>query len=56
MMYRARIHFERVIGRLKNFEIIKETLPINQVKRKVDSGITSGDKLVRVGTAIINTN
>lgn len=55
MMYRARIQFERVIGRLKNFEIIKGTLPINLVKRKVDSGITSGGKLVRVVTAIINT-
>lgn len=56
MMSRARIHIERVIGRLKDFEIIKGTLPINLVKRKVDSGITSGDKLVRVVTAIINTN
>lgn len=55
MMYRARIQFERVIGRLMNFEIIKGTLPINLVKRKVDSGIISGEKLVRVVTIIINT-
>lgn len=48
MMYRARIHIERVIGRLKDVEIMKGTLPINLVKRKVDSGIISGDKLVRV--------
>lgn len=56
MMSRARIHTERVIGRLNDFEIIKGTLPINLVKRKVDSGIASGDKLVRVVTAITNTN
>lgn len=53
MMYRARIHFEK--GQRKIKELIKGTLPINLVKRKVDSGITSGDKLVRVVTAIINT-
>lgn len=56
MMSRARIHSERVKGRLKDFESIKGTLLINLVKRKVDSCITSGDKLVRVVTAIINSN
>lgn len=56
MMSRARIHSERVKGRLIDFESIKGTLPINLVKRKVDSCITSGDKLVRVVTAIINSN
>lgn len=56
MMSCARIHIERIIGRLKDFEIIKGTLPINLVKRKVDSGITSGDKLVRVVTSNINNN
>lgn len=56
MMSRARIHIERVIGRLKDFEIIKGPLPINLVKRKTDSQITAGDKIVRVVAAIVNTN
>ena len=34
MMSRARIHIGRVIGRLKNFEIIKGPLPNNLVKSK----------------------
>lgn len=56
MMSRARIHIERVIGRLKDFEIIKGPLPINFVKRKSDSQVTCGDKIVRVVAAIVNTN
>lgn len=56
MMSRARIHIERVIGRLKDFEIIKVPLPINFVKRKSDSQVTCGDKIVRVVAAIVNTN
>jgi hypothetical protein len=56
MMSRARIHIERVIGRLKDFEVIKGPLPINLVSKRFNSSIPAGDKIVRVVAAVVNTN
>ena len=55
MMSRARIHVERVIGRLKDFDIFKGPLPINLLKRG-ENEVTTGDKIVRVVAALVNTN
>jgi hypothetical protein len=56
MMSRVRIHIERVIGRLKDFEIMKGPLPISLVKKANNASVPSGDKLVGVVAAIINMN
>lgn len=54
-MSRARIHVERVIGRLKDFKIIQGTMPLTIVKR-VDDDDTTCDKIVRVISGIVNLN
>lgn len=53
-MSRTRIHIEIVIGRLKDFKIIK--LSINLVKRKPDCQVKCGDRIMQVAAAIVNTN
>lgn len=55
MMSRTRIHIEIVIGRLKDFKIIKGPLSINLVKRKPDCQVKCGDKIMRDVAAIANT-
>lgn len=56
MMSRARIHTERVIGRLKHFEIIKGPLQIILVNKRHSSVIPAGDKIIPVVAAVVNTN
>lgn len=56
MMSRTRIHIEIVIGRLKDFKIIKGPLSINLVKRKPDCQVKCGDRIMQVAAAIVNTN
>ncbi|KAK6168738.1 hypothetical protein SNE40_019923 [Patella caerulea] len=54
---RARIHVERVIGRMKDFEILQGTLPITMIKKPTDEGsVPSIDKIIHVIAAIINMN
>lgn len=56
MMYRARIHIEIVIGRLKDFKIIKNSLPINFVKKKNQTVKWLVDNINAVVAVIVNTN
>ena len=48
IMSRACIHIERVIGRLKDFEIIKGPLLINLVRSITYSQIKAMENIVRV--------
>lgn len=54
-MSRARIHVERIIGRTKDFRILKETLPISLIKRK-NSSETTCEKIMAVVSGCVNTN
>lgn len=55
-MSRARIHIERVIGRIKEFKILSDTLPLNLAKKKGQSTTTTIDKFVTIAAAIVNMN
>jgi DDE superfamily endonuclease/Helix-turn-helix of DDE superfamily endonuclease len=55
-MSRARIHVERVIGRVKDFKILRDILPISLVKKKGQSSKSTIDKIVTVAAAIVNMN
>ncbi|KAK6178188.1 hypothetical protein SNE40_012998 [Patella caerulea] len=51
---RARIHVERVIGRVKDFEILQGTLPITMINKQSDEGsVPSIDKIIHVIISII---
>ena len=54
-MSRARIHVERIIGRTKDFRILKETLPISLLKKK-NSSKTTCEKIMTVVSGCVNTN
>ena len=56
LLSRARIHVERVIGRLKDFEIIKGNLPLTLIKSHDEGAQTTIDKIIRVIGAVINMN
>ena len=51
---RVRIHVERAIGRMKNFEIFQSTLPIKQIKRRREADYTTIDGILLVCTALCN--
>ncbi|KAL3880033.1 hypothetical protein ACJMK2_032305 [Sinanodonta woodiana] len=55
-MSRARIHVERVIGRIKDFEILQGTLPLTLTKRPSCNTETTCDKILTVIGAIVNMN
>lgn len=55
-MSRARIHIERVIGRIKEFKILSDTLPITLVKKKGQSTVTTVEKFITIAAAIVNMN
>ena len=55
-MSRARIHVERVIGRVKDFRILRDTLPIALVRNKGYSLQTAVEKIVVVVCSIVNMN
>ena len=51
----ARIHVERVIGLLRQkYIILSSTLPIDLVKTDESTTVTTLDKMVNVGCALIN--
>lgn len=51
----ARIHVERLIGRTKDFSILKKRLPITLLKKKHNKETTC-EKIVSVAGGIVNTN
>ena len=51
----VRIHVERVIGLLRQkYSILSSTLPIDFVKTDESTTVTTLDKMVNVGCALIN--
>jgi len=56
LMSLARIHVECIIGRTKDFWILRDTLPISLVKGKENGSYTTCEKIVNVVCAIVNTN
>uniref|UniRef100_A0A673L1Z4 DDE Tnp4 domain-containing protein n=1 Tax=Sinocyclocheilus rhinocerous TaxID=307959 RepID=A0A673L1Z4_9TELE len=53
-MSRMRIHVERAIGRIKNYCILRQTLPINLVKRRPKDTVATVDKMLLVCSALSN--
>ena len=53
-LLRVRIHVERAIGRLKNFKILKCTLPITLVKASEGNEFVTTDKILFVCAALCN--
>uniref|UniRef100_A0A8C2G091 Uncharacterized protein n=1 Tax=Cyprinus carpio TaxID=7962 RepID=A0A8C2G091_CYPCA len=53
-MSRMRIHVERAIGRIKNYCILRQTLPINLVKRRSKDTVATVDKILLVCSALSN--
>ncbi|XP_073687189.1 uncharacterized protein [Garra rufa] len=53
-MSRMRIHVERAIGRIKNYCILRQTLPINLVKRRPKDTVATVDKILLVCSALSN--
>lgn len=53
---RARIHVERVIGRVKDMKILRDTLPISLVMRKGQQEVATIDKIITVACAVVNMN
>jgi len=51
---RVRIHVERAIGRLKNYNLLKATLPISLIKNPQDQGHCMIDKILFVCCALCN--
>jgi len=49
-----RIHVERAIGRMKNYKILKTTLPIKLIKRDHDTEFATIDKIVFICAALCN--
>ena len=54
-MSRARIHVERIIGRTKDFRILRETMPIALIKKR-NSYHPSCEKIMTVVGGVVNTN
>jgi len=55
-MSRVRIHVERVIGRVKDFRILRDTLPITLIRNKGQSNRSAVQKIVTVVCAVVNMN
>ncbi len=53
-MSRMRIHVERAIGRIKNYSILPQTLPINLIKRRPKDTVATVDKILLVCSALSN--
>jgi len=53
-MSRLRIHVERAIGRIKKYCILKQTLPVNLVKRRSVDTVATVDKILLVCSALSN--
>ncbi len=53
-MSRMRIHVERAIGRIKDYCILQQTLPINLVKRRPKDTVATVDKILLVCSALSN--
>ncbi len=53
-MSRMRIHVEKAIGRIKNYCILQQTLPINLVKRRPKDTVATVDKILLVCSALSN--
>ncbi|XP_056102492.1 uncharacterized protein LOC130081820 [Rhinichthys klamathensis goyatoka] len=53
-MSRLRIHVERAIGRIKKYCILRQTLPINLVKRRSKDTVATVDKILLVCSALSN--
>ena len=51
---RVRIHVERAIGRLKNYKVLKSTLPINLLKRPHETDLATIDKILITCAALTN--
>ena len=49
-----RIHVERAIGRMKNYKILKTTLPIKLIKRDHETEFATIDKIVFICAAMCN--
>ena len=49
-----RIHVERAIGRMKNYKILHNTLPISLIKREHEAEFATIDKIVFVCAALCN--
>ena len=49
-----RIHVERAIGRIKNYKILKTTLPITLIKRDHETEFATIDKIVFICAALCN--
>jgi hypothetical protein len=54
LLARVRIHVERVIGRCRDYKILKGPLPIRLVKKKKDVEFATVDKIVHVCAAFTN--
>ena len=55
-MSRVRIHVERVIGRVKDFRILRDTLPVTLIRNKGQSNRSAVQKIVTVVCAVVNMN
>ncbi|XP_077104692.1 uncharacterized protein LOC143757589 [Siphateles boraxobius] len=53
-MSRLRAHMERAIGRIKKFCILRQTLPMNLVKRRSKDTVATVDKILLVCSALSN--
>lgn len=53
-MSRIRIHVERSIGRLKNYRILRNTIPISLVKGRKNGSVPTIDKIITVCSALSN--
>ena len=49
----VRIHVERAIGRMKNYKILKTTLPIKLIKRDHETEFTTIDKITFICAALL---
>ncbi|KAK7130666.1 hypothetical protein R3I94_015965 [Phoxinus phoxinus] len=53
-MSRLRMHVERAIGRIKQYCILRQTLPMNLVKRRSKDTVATIDKIILVCSALSN--
>ncbi|XP_041959608.1 uncharacterized protein LOC121718606 [Alosa sapidissima] len=51
---RVRIHVERAIGRIKNYRILHNTLPVSLVKGRLNDSMSTIDKIILVCSALSN--